>query len=171
MNFKKSHCQSRCGLATLRWLILITLQGCKYAKRNTRFFNIKICLNLSKTRERYVYFIDHFFKWKNAKSRQTYSGWYLTSVHPHYLFCISDCMKFYSLHFPECILLHILFTLVFKYIYPLHISFEIRPVYYLAWDDILIAIKKFGAVKILFPDITMQLNISSIVFLRLDITL
>ena len=79
---KKSHCQSRCGLATLRWLILITLQGCKYAKRNTRFFNIKICLNLSKTRERYVYFIDHFFKWKNAKSRQTYSGRYLTSVHP-----------------------------------------------------------------------------------------
>lgn len=106
-----------------------------------------------------MYFINHFLNIRMQNRDKLIQEDISQVFIPHYLFCISDCMKFYSLHFPECILLHILFTLVFKYIYPLHISFEIRPVYYLAWDDILIAIKKFGAVKILFPDITMQLNI------------
>ena len=90
---KKSHCQSRCGLATLRWLILITLQGCKYAKRNTRFFNIKICLNLSKTRQRYMYLINHFSN-ERMQNRDKLIQEDISQVFiPHYLFCISDCMK------------------------------------------------------------------------------
>ena len=90
---KKSHCQSRCGLATLRWLILITLQGCKYAKMNTRFFNIKICLNLSKQRKDKCILLIIFLNIRMQNWDKLIQEDISQVFIPHYLFCISDRMK------------------------------------------------------------------------------